>query len=142
GTRRTIETDGTAGASRFVGSPGVRLVVDGSDDALLAWTGFDGAHFVARAAPIARGHFGTRQTLSPAGVDAVLGDIATAAGGQTLALWRSNVAGADPVPGQQPRLFASVRAAGTTAFGAPEAVGGDTSEVFSAPTALVDPVTG
>ena len=99
-------------------------------------------HFVARAAPIARGHIGARQTLSPAGVDAVLGDIATAAGGQALALWRSNVAGADPVPGQQPRLFASVRATGTTAFGAPEAVGGDTSEVFSAPTALVDPVTG
>ena len=142
GTRRTIETAGRAGASHFVGAPGVRLQVTGRDQALLAWTGFDGAHFVVRAAAVARGHVGARQQLSPAGVDAVLGDIATGQDGQALTLWRSNVLGADPVPGQQPRLFGSVRAAGAATFGAPEAIGGDTREVLAQPTALVDPAAG
>jgi hypothetical protein len=142
GTRRTIETVGQTGAGRYVGAPAVRLQVVGRDTALLAWTGFDGDHFVARAAPLSQGHVGARRQLSPAGVDAVLGDVATAPDGRALALWRDNVAGADPVPGRQPNLFANVRAAGAAAFGAPEAVGGDARVVFSPPTALVDPVSG
>jgi hypothetical protein len=142
GTRRTIETVGQAGAGHFVGPPGVRLQVTGRDQALLAWTGFDGAHFVVRAAPISQGHVGTRQQLSPAGLDAVLGDIATGPDGRALALWRSNVLGADPVQGQQPRLFGSVRGAGVATFGPPEAIGGDTREVLNQPSAVVDPVTG
>jgi hypothetical protein len=141
GSRRTIETVGQAGAGRFVGAPGVRLAVSGSDQALLAWTGFDGTSFVARAMPISRGRLGTRQVLSPAGTDAVLGDIATANDGRALALWRSAVAGADPVTGQQPHLFGNVRAAGAAAFGGPEAIGGGATEVLSPPTAVIDPQT-
>ena len=72
----------------------------GSDQALLAWTGFDGTNFVVRAMPISRGRLGTRQVLSPSGTDAVLGDIAAATDGRALALWRSAVAGAEPVAGQ------------------------------------------
>jgi hypothetical protein len=143
GTRRTIETAGPAGQSRFVGPPGVRLVVTDRDQALLAWTGFDGSHFVVRAAPIDAGHVRTRQQLSPVGLDAALGDLATTGDdGEALALWRSNVEGADPVPGQQPRLFGNVRAVGATTFAAPEAIGGDTREVLSPPSAVVDPVSG
>jgi hypothetical protein len=142
GTRRTIETVGQTGAGHYVGPPGVRLQVTGRDQALLAWTGFDGAHFVVRAAPVRQGHLGTRQQLSAAGIDAVLGDIATGQDGQALTLWRSNVAGADPVPGQQPRLFGNVRPVGAATFGAPESIGGETREVFSQPTAVVDPATG
>jgi hypothetical protein len=141
GSRRTIETVGRTGVGRFVGTPGVRLQVSGSDTALLAWTGFDGAHFVVRAAPLDRGHVGARQQLSPAGVDAALGDVATANDGRALALWRSGVAGADPVPGQQPHLFGNVRAAAATTFGAAEAIGGDARTLLSAPTAVVDPQT-
>jgi hypothetical protein len=96
GSRRTIET---VDAARFVGAPGVRLQVSGDDQALLAWTGFDGARFVVRAMPLERGHVGARQQLSPVGVDAVLGDVATASDGRALALWRSGVLGADPAPG-------------------------------------------
>ena len=33
----------------------------GSDQALLAWTGFDGTNFVVRAMPLSAGRLGTRQ---------------------------------------------------------------------------------
>lgn len=71
----------------------------------------------------------------------MLGDVATANDGRALALWRSGVAGADPVPGQQPHLFGNVRAAGATTFGAAEAIGGDARTLLSAPTAVIDPRT-
>jgi hypothetical protein len=138
GTRRTIET---VGAARFVGSPGVRLQVSGDARALLAWTGFDGAHFVVRDAPLDRGHVGARQQLSTAGVDAVLGDVATANDGRALVLWRSGVLGADPAQGAQPHVLGNVRAAGAATFGAPEAISSATSNVLSAPTAAIDPVS-
>jgi hypothetical protein len=141
GARRTIETVGQTGAGRYVASPGVRLSVTTGDAALLAWTGFDGARFVVRAAPLSQGHVGAPQQLSPAGGDAVLGDIATANDGRALALWRSNVAGADPVPDAQPHLLGNVRAAAAATFGAPEAIGGDTRTVLSQPTAAIDPQT-
>jgi len=139
--RGTIESVGRTGAGRFVGAPGVRLQVSGNDTALLAWTGFDGTHFVVRAAPLDRGHVGARQQLSSAGGEAVLGDVATAGDGRALALWRSGVAGADPVPGQQPHLFGNVRAAAARTFGPAEAIGGVARTVLSAPTAVVDPQT-
>jgi hypothetical protein len=141
GSRRQIESVGANGTGRFVGSPGVRLEVTTRDQALLAWTGFDGAHFVARAMPISQGRPGTRQQLSPAGQDAVLGDIAVANDGRAVALWRNNVLGADPVPGQQPHLFGNVRAAAATTFGVPEAIGGAARQVLSSPTAVIDPRT-
>jgi hypothetical protein len=139
GSRRTVETVGPTGAGRFVSAPGVRLAVTGSDQALLAWTGFDATNFVVRAMSISRGHLGPRQVLSPAGTDAVLGDIAAASDGRALALWRSGVGGADPDPGRQPHLFANVRAAGAAAFTGAEALGGAATEVLSPPTAAVDP---
>jgi hypothetical protein len=138
GSRRTIET---VGAGRFVGSPGVRLQTSGDDTALLAWTGFDGAHFVVRAAPLDRGHVGARQQLSPAGLDAVLGDVATASDGRALVLWRSGVLGADPAPGIRPNLFGNVSGAAASTFGAPEAISGPARTVLSAPTAVIDPQT-
>jgi hypothetical protein len=141
GTRRTIETVGVSGAGRFVSSPGVRLQVTTRDEALLAWTGFDGAHFVARALPVDRGHLGARQQLSPAGVDAVLADAAVANDGRAVVLWRSDVLGADPVPGRRPHLFGNVRPAAATTFGAPEAIGGDAIQVLTPPTAVIDPQT-
>src|SRR3954471_16610728 len=129
GRRRTIETVGQTG---FVAAPGVRLSVTTRDQALLAWTGFDGAHFVVRAAPLSQGRVGARQQLSPTGADAVLGDVATASDGRALVLWRSNVAGADPVAGTQPHLFGNVRAAAAMTFGAPDAISGDARTVLSA----------
>lgn len=141
GSRRTLETVGQTGTGRFVASPGVRLAVTTRDQALLAWTGFDGAHFVVRAAPVSRGRVGAQQPLSPAGTDAVLGDLAVANDGRALVLWRSNVAGADPLPGLQPRVFAGVRAAGAATFGGPEAISDGARSVLNQPTAVIDPRT-
>jgi hypothetical protein len=141
GPARTIETVGQTGAGRYVSAPAVRLLVTTRDEALLAWTGFDGAHFVARALPVAQGHLGARQQLSPAGVDAVLADAAVADDGRALVLWRSDVMGADPVPGRQPHLFGNVRPAGATTFAAPEAIGGDAIQVLTPPAAVIDPQT-
>jgi hypothetical protein len=141
GARRTIETVGVTGTGRYVSAPAVRLLVTTQNEALLAWTGFDGAHFVTRAMTVAQGHLGARQQLSPAGLDAVLAGAAVAGDGRALVLWRSDVAGADPVPGRAPHLFGNVRAAAATSFGAPEAIGGDAVQVLTPPTAVIDPQT-
>jgi hypothetical protein len=141
GARRTIETVGQTGTGRYVTAPALRLLVTTRDAALLAWTGFDGTHFVTRAMPVAQGHLGARQQLSPAGLDAVLADAAVASDGRALVLWRSDVAGADPVTGRQPHLFGNVRAAGAATFGAPEAISGDAVQVLTPPTAVIDPQT-
>src|SRR3954447_23948180 len=102
GPRRTIETVGQTGTGRYVSAPAVRLLVTTRDEALLAWTGFDGTHFVTRAMPVVQAHLGPRRQLSPAGLDAVLADAAVANDGRALVLWRSDVAGADPVAGRRP----------------------------------------
>jgi hypothetical protein len=141
GAARTIETVGQTGTGRYVTAPAVRLLVTTSDQALLAWTGFDGTNFVTRAMTVAQGHLGTRQQLSPAGLDAVLADAAVASDGRALVLWRSDVRGNDPVPGRVPHLFGNVRGAGATAFGAPEAISGDAAEVELPPAAVIDPQT-
>ena len=130
GSRRTIETVGVQGAGRFVSSPGVRLAVTGRDQALLAWTGFDGTHFVARALPLSAGHLGARQALSPAGDRR--GPRRSRRrerrpGARAVAQRRP---GRRPAPGAQPHLFGNVRAAGAQGFGAAEAIGGAANEVL------------
>ena len=142
GPQRTVETVGASGTGRFVGAPGVRLIAEANGSTLLAWTGFDGSHFVVRAAEVVKGHRGTPQTLSPAGEDAVLGDAATGANGAAIVAWRSGVQGADPVPGATPTVFASHRDAGAAAFGAPEQVSDNGENVPTAPFAALDPVSG
>jgi hypothetical protein len=142
GPQRTIETVGATGTGRYVSPPGVRLVVDGSGRALLAWTGFEGGHFVVRAADVVGGHRGAPQTLSPATEDSVLGDAAARPDGSAVVAWRAGVAGADPAPGATPAVFASHRGAGETTFGAPEQVSLPGENVTIAPTAALDPVSG
>jgi hypothetical protein len=142
GPQRTVETVGASGTGRFVGAPGVRLIAEANGSTLLAWTGFDGSHFVVRATEVVNGHRGAPQTLSPAGEDAVLGDAATGANGAAVIAWRSGVQGADPVPGGTPTVFASHRDAGATAFGAPEQVSDNGENVPTAPFAALDPVSG
>jgi hypothetical protein len=139
GPQRTIET---INASRFVGAPGVRIVPEGNGRTLVAWTGFDGAHFVVRAADFADGHRATPQTVSPTGVDAVLGDAAARADGEATVAWRSGVLGADPAPGANPTLFASHRGSGQTSFGTPEQISGTGENVPTAPSAALSAVSG
>jgi hypothetical protein len=142
GPQRTVETVGASGVGRYVSAPGVRLVPEANGHTMLAWTGFDGSHFVVRASEVVGGHRGTPQTLSPAGVDAVLGDAAADADGAAIVAWRSGVQGADPVPGATETVFASHRDAAGTAFGAPEQVSESGENVATAPFAALDPVAG
>jgi hypothetical protein len=139
GSQRTIES---VSAGRFVGSPGVRLVPEGNGRSLVAWTGFDGAHFVVRAADFVDGHRGTPQVLSPTGVDAVLGDAAVGTAGAATVAWRAGVLGADPAPGANPTVLASHRGEGQAAFGGPEQVSTTGENVAFSPFAAVDPVSG
>jgi hypothetical protein len=142
GPQRTVETVGASGTGRYVGAPGVRLIAEADGSTLLAWTGFDGSHFVVRATEVVGGHRGTPQTLSPAGEDAVLGDAATGADGAAIVAWRSGVQGADPVAGATETVFASLRDPGAAAFGAPEQVSDTGENVPTAPFAALDSLSG
>jgi hypothetical protein len=139
GPQRTIET---INAGRFVGAPGIRLVPEGNGRTLVAWTGFDGTHFVVRAADFVDGHRATPQTASPTGVDAVLGDAAARTDGEATVAWRAGVLGADPAPGVNPTLFASHRDAGQATFGSPEQISEAGENVATPPSAALDPVSG
>jgi hypothetical protein len=142
GRQRMVESIGAVGTGRYVSAPGVRLVPQFHGRTLLAWTGFASGHFVVRAADVVDGHRGRPQTLSPATEDAVLGDAATRADGRAVVVWRSGVQGADSVPGAMPTVFASLRAAGGSSFGAPERVSDPGENVATAPFAALDPVSG
>jgi hypothetical protein len=139
GPQRTIEA---VDAGRFVGAPGVRIVPEGSGRTLVAWTGFEGGHFVVRAADFVDGHRGTAQLLSPLGLDAVVGDAAVGTAGAATVTWRSGVLGNDPAQGASPTVFASHRDAGQSAFGAPEQVSTNGENVAFPPSAAVDPISG
>jgi hypothetical protein len=134
-----IGRDDIRGDGRYVSAPGVRLVGSGSDSSVLAFTVYDGTDFRVQAADAVAGRVQAAQTVSPAGEDGVLGDLAYSRTGGTLVLWRSETRGADPVGPQ--RVFANLRRAGNTVFGAPEAVSAD-ADIPSAPAAAVDPLTG
>jgi hypothetical protein len=142
GRQLTVETVGTSGTGRFVAAPGVRLIPEADGHTLLAWAGFDAGHFAVRESQVVNGHRGAPQTLSPAGVDAVLGDAATGTDGAAIVAWRSGVQGADPVAGATETVFASHRDAGAGAFGAPEQVSGNGENAATAPFAALDPVSG
>ena len=96
--------------------------------------GLDGAHYVVRAAAVEGGHVRTSQQLSPAGVDAVLGDAALDPGGRAVVVWRSGVLGAEiPAPGTDQQAWANARPAAATPFGTPEALSAPDRDVPSPP---------
>lgn len=147
GAPRRIATVGRTGAEgRAVAPPGVRLVAAG-DDALLAYTDYDGSTYRVAASQVVAGRVGAAQRLSPAGVDAVLGDAAVGRGGAQVVAWRAGVAGGDPaiLPGGQPAhtpVLASVRAAGAAGFGAAEAISPPEADAPAPPSAAIDPASG
>jgi hypothetical protein len=145
GAARRIATVGPTGAGRYVAAPGARLLGVG-DDALLAYTGFDGVNYTVEAAQVTGGHLGTAERLSPPGVDAVLGDAAVDAKGAQIVVWRSGVAGSDGVlPGGQPanlQVLSNVRRAAGGAFGGAEAISPAGTDLPYAPSAAIDPVSG
>jgi hypothetical protein len=145
GAVRTLELSTATNGNVAVAGPAVRLVVTGPSRALLAWTSFDGTTFAVQARTIAAGHLGTTQTVSPAGTDAVLGDVAVAppatgsVDGPTVVTWLSGLHGSTTPAGTAARVFAAVRGTGMTDFDGAEAVSEPGSDVPFAPAALVVP---
>ena len=142
GSARHVESAGATGAGRFVSDPAVRLVV-GSDTTttVLAWTGFDGTHFVARAAPVSGGHIGARQVVSDPARNGVLGDLAVGTGGSAVVLWRAGVAGAD-ADGSPAGVLAAVRPSAGAPFGASEPITPAGQDTPVAPSVATGPTAG
>jgi hypothetical protein len=80
------------------GSP--RLVRLSSESVMLAWTGADESHWVVRTAAIDLDGIGPASTISAAGSDALLADLAPGPDGDALALWTEPQRG----PGGRPDL--------------------------------------
>jgi len=141
GAARRIATVGPT-AGQYVAPPGVRLLALG-DDALLAYTGFDGANYTVEAVQVTGGRLGSAERLSPTGVDAALGDAAVDAKGAQLVAWRFG--GPGDLPGGQPAqvpLLANVRSATGGAFGGAEAIGPAGTDLLYPPSTAIDPVSG
>jgi hypothetical protein len=124
---RVVGRSSLTGTGRYVARPGVRLVATGPRSSALAWTAYDGRRFRVQVADVAGGRVGRPQTVSPAGDDAVLGDLASSAAGGQLVLWRTGTRGTDPSGPQ--RVAGAVRTPGAAAFAAPELI----SEPVGAP---------
>jgi hypothetical protein len=140
-----------AGSARFrteqvldPGGPAIRpfgraaLAVADDGSAVVAWSSPQGSYRagihravrVATAGP--RGRFGAQRELAPSGA---VGDVAVGAGGAAIVVW------SQLVPEDEARdVVAVVRAAGASAFGAPEAV--SPSEHAVTPVAAFDPRSG
>jgi hypothetical protein len=67
---------------------GLDLATDAGNRATVAWTGFDGEHYVVRASTTdASARFSVFQNVSPAGTDALEGALASAPDGRRLVAW-------------------------------------------------------
>jgi hypothetical protein len=135
----TVGRSSLTGTGRYIMRPGVRLADAGGGRSVLAWTDYDGARFRVRMADVAAGAVTAPVTLSPAGDDCVLGDLAVSADGAALVLWLSGTRGSDPSGPQ--RVFSALRPAGAPAFGPPELVSDgaqDARPVVAPPVAAID----
>lgn len=137
GPQRRISSVSPEGSGRGVATPGVRLVGDGSDRALLVFQSYDRGRYVVRALTLSDGHRGAAQTVSPVDQDSVLAAAAAVPGGPAVVLWRSNVAGTEKRDPQAPvTLQGAVRPGGLEPFGAPERISGDDGDVTGAVVAF------
>ena len=107
------------------------LALSGTN-ALVAWTGNDGAWRVRVAQTDSSGGFGGPQTVSPAGSNAVLGDLAALPDGTAAVTWAG--LDAENLPHD---IWAAVRPRGAS-FGAPEQVSAADLRV---PVVGLDPVS-
>jgi|GEM_PF-2725747 len=127
-TAASVRANGTLGSSRVLdtGTPGgtidnaphgLRLgaMVDRAGATTVAWTGYFEGHYVVRALRL---FSGATQTLSPAGTDAQLADLAGDTAGDAIAAWvpASNARTTPGIPG----VFAAIRPAGAVVFGPAE----------------------
>ena len=90
------------GAGAYVSEAGVRVGYGSQGRAVVAWTGYEGGHFLVRQAGIRGAANNPSQsltgvaTLSQAGTDTVLSDLVVDPSGPTYALMLAGVRGNDP----------------------------------------------
>ena len=103
------------GAGAYVSGAGVRVGYGSQGRAVVAWTGYEGGHFLVRQAGIRGAANNPSQsltgvaTLSQAGTDTVLSDLVVDPSGPTYVLMLAGVRGNDPAT---PGGAVSVRASG------------------------------
>lgn len=111
------------------------------DRGVVVWTGYDGGTYRVRTVDVtSTGPPTAARNLSDAGVDAQLQGLATGARGATVALWFERTRG---TPSPLSALRADARAAGTSAWGAPEDVAPWAAGAPAPPAAVAaSPVSG
>jgi hypothetical protein len=87
-------------SATYVFGPGVKAAWLPDGRVAVAWTGRDGECFVVRSAVAEHGRVGPPQTVSAAGDDAVLADLATDPPGTTLVAWVTGLNGSFPPSGR------------------------------------------
>jgi hypothetical protein len=142
GTERTVEVIDVRGTGRYVTAPGVRAAIGADGRALLAWTGHQNGHFVARAAPLSNGVLGKAQIVSDPSTNSVLGALSTGPRGEAVVLARQGISGNDPTsPSGGVTLTAATRAADQATFGPLEIVHAST-DTIDEPGVAFDPIHG
>lgn len=126
GRARTLGTVPVTGVGRYIPYRGLAVRLPAGQPGLAAWSGYDGAHYVVRAASITGTRVGGAQTVSPAATDTVLADAAEGGQGQAAILLLPGRAGNDPRPRTGTTtaagLLAVTRATGRNSFGGPEQI--------------------
>jgi hypothetical protein len=134
---RTLATVPVTGTGRYVPYQGLVVRLPAGRPGLAAWSGYDGTHFVVRAAPLTGASVGAAQTVSAPATDTVLADAAESAHGQAVILLLPGRAGNDPPAGTRAGgLLAATHGAGTQTFGAPEDVLPGPADVDGASVAI------
>ncbi|HWH09972.1 MAG TPA: hypothetical protein VG165_02500 [Solirubrobacteraceae bacterium] len=139
---KLLETIALDPSDVYVPYRGLVVALPDGQPGMAAWSGFDGAHFVVRAASITGTAVGAPQTVSQAGVDTVLADAAESSRGEAAILLLPGRRGSGPpVIGQPGGLDAVSRGTAAQAFGAPVQVVGSPTYVDGADLAI-DAKTG
>jgi hypothetical protein len=122
GLAHVLGTVPVIGESRYVPYGGLAIALPSGHSGLAAWTGYQGSHFVVRAASIKNGRTGTPQTVSDPTTDTVLADAAEGADGAAVVLLLPGRAGEFPSAASPDALTAATHPAGTPTFGPPELI--------------------
>lgn len=117
---RLLERFDVRGDGRFIGETGIEVRSAVRSKPVIAWTGFDGRHFVVRTTGVSGGGAQPTQTVSRPDRDTILGGLVVGPDGRAVALGLEGYGGSDPTG---PRaLVAARRPPGEAAFGPTEQI--------------------
>ena len=128
-----------AGTGNYVSEAGVRVAFDPAGRRLLAWTGYNGAHFTVQTAELDGTVLLDGQTVSNPGLDTILGDAVTDASGKQLLALVGGTRGNDAQYPSTPNtpIFAALRPANGTGPFSVETVSDGKTFAFDARAAFL-----